>query len=117
MFHHNDFPLSQGLHGIFLNGVHVPKHQQMHIQHMDTVAFASAAKFLYSFQHVPKTEIIEEPLSKKMCLNQNSSVALQTSVCSTLSLETTMRNKKIDTQLGTTSEEEQNNKLHRQKAC
>lgn len=76
---------------------------------MDTVAFSSVSRFLYSFQHAPKVEMIEEPHSKKLCLNPNSPVALQTSVCSTTSLERTVKNKTINTQLATKSQEAKDN--------
>ena len=103
------------MHGVILNNVHVPKHQQIPIHHMDTVAFSSVSRFLYSFQHAPKVEMIEEPHSKKLCLNPNSPVALQTSVCSTTSLERTVKNKTItsneqlDVQLATKSQEVKDN--------
>jgi hypothetical protein len=97
------------MHGVILNNVHVPKHQQIPIHHMDTVAFSSVSRFLYSFQHAPKVEMIEEPHSKKLCLNPNSPVALQTSVCSTTSLERTVKNKTINTQLATKSQEAKDN--------
>ena len=97
------------MHGVILNNVHVPKHRQIPIHHMDTVAFSSVSRFLYSFQHAPKVEMIEEPHSKKLCLNPNSPVALQTSVCSTTSLERTVKNKTINTQLVTKSQEAKDN--------
>jgi hypothetical protein len=97
------------MHGVILNNVHVPKHQQIPIHHMDTVAFSSVSRFLYSFQHAPKVEMIEEPHSKKLCLNPNSPVALQTSVCSTTSFERTVKNKTINTQLATKSQEAKDN--------
>lgn len=53
--------------------------------------------------------MIEEPHSKKLCLNPNSPVALQTSVCSTTSLERTVKNKTINTQLATKSQEAKDN--------
>jgi hypothetical protein len=100
-FHQNDFSLSQGRHGVVLNNVQVPKNQQMPVQHMDTIAFASA-KYLYSF-HAPQTKVIEEPLSKKICLNQISSVAID-------------KNKNVNAQLGTKSglKEPQDENLHQQ---
>lgn len=97
------------MHGVILNNVRFPKHQQIPIHHMDTVAFSSVSRFLYSFQHAPKVEMIEEPHSKKLCLNPNSPVALQTSVCSTTSLERTVKNKTINTQLATKSQEAKDN--------
>jgi hypothetical protein len=53
--------------------------------------------------------MIEEPHSKKLCLNPNSPVALQTSVCSTTSFERTVKNKTINTQLATKSQEAKDN--------
>jgi hypothetical protein len=97
-----------------LNKVFVPKHQQIPIQHKDIVAFASISKFSYFF-HYPPTEISEEPLPKKLCLYRNA-CALQTPLGSTESLDRTMKNKKIDTQLVTKCDIKgvPSNKLHRQ---
>lgn len=114
MSHQVYFSLSQGQHGIALNKVFVPKHQQIPIQHKDIVAFASISKFSYFF-HYPQTEISEGPLPKKVCLNRNS-CDLQTSLGSTESLDRIVKNKKIDTQVVPRCDfkEAPSYKLHRQ---
>uniref|UniRef100_A0A0P5L0Q4 E3 ubiquitin-protein ligase CHFR n=1 Tax=Daphnia magna TaxID=35525 RepID=A0A0P5L0Q4_9CRUS len=59
---------SVGMNGIAVNHIIVPKHQQIPIQHMDTIEFGAGSKFVYAFRLQSADVVNEEPLTKKMRL-------------------------------------------------
>ncbi|KAI9565448.1 hypothetical protein GHT06_009240 [Daphnia sinensis] len=59
---------SVGMNGIALNHIIVPKHQQIPIQHMDTIEFGAGSKYVYAFRLQSADIVNEEPLAKKIRL-------------------------------------------------